>query len=80
MHDAMLEFGMDLDPDNIKGSVVRREDYCCFIETHVEQGRYLLDNGYPLAVVDSIAGIRQFFITLQGGVLPCGRHGDGGQA
>lgn len=66
MYDSMLEFDMGLAPDNIKGSRVRQEDYCCFIETHIEQGRYLLDNGYPLAVVDTIAGIRQFFITLQG--------------
>lgn len=64
MYDAMLEFGMDLDPDNIKGSVVRREDYCCFIETHVEQGRYLLDNGYPLAVVDSIAAVADHCVAV----------------
>ncbi len=66
MYEAMKESGMGLDPDDILGSVIRKEDYCCFLETHIEQGRYLLDHGYPLAVVDAIAGIRQFYIGIEG--------------
>lgn len=66
LHDAMLEFGMGLDPDNLQGSILRKEDYYLFLELHIEQGRYLLQNGYPMAVVTSIAGIKQFYITING--------------
>jgi len=66
LRQAMLDFGMGLDPDDVAGSRIRPGDYCCFIETHIEQGRYLLDRGLPLAVVTDIAGIKQFYITLNG--------------
>lgn len=66
MYDAMLQYDMELAPDNIRGSKIHKEDYFCFIETHIEQGRYLLDHDYSVAVVDSIAGIKQFFITIKG--------------
>lgn len=66
LHDAMKEFGMGLDPDNVRASVIDPKDYCCFIEVHIEQGRYLLEQDIPLAVVTDIAGIKQFYITLNG--------------
>ncbi|WP_195276356.1 M20 family metallo-hydrolase [Anaerotruncus rubiinfantis] len=66
LRDAMREFGMGLDPDNIENSIIDPKNYCCFIEVHIEQGRYLLEHDLPLAVVTDIAGIKQFYITLNG--------------
>lgn len=66
LHQAMLDFGMGLDPDNFAGSRIDPKDYCCFIELHIEQGRYLLDHDIPMAVITDIAGIKQFYITLNG--------------
>lgn len=66
LRDAMLKFDMNLDPDNIESSILRRDDYCCFLEVHIEQGRYLLDHDLPLAVVSDIAGIKQFYISIHG--------------
>lgn len=66
LRDAMKECGMDLDPDNLAGSVVSEKDYYAFLELHIEQGKYLLQQNLPVAVVTSIAGIRQFYITVQG--------------
>ncbi|MCI9162364.1 MAG: M20 family metallo-hydrolase [Lachnospiraceae bacterium] len=63
---AMTEFGMGTDPDRIGASRIKPEDYFCFIEVHIEQGRYLLDKGIPLSVVSDIAGIKQFYIELHG--------------
>mgnify|MGYP000854407382 CR=1 FL=1 len=66
LHDAMLEFDMGLEPDNIQGSVLKKDDYYLFLELHIEQGRYLLEKNLPMAVVTSIAGIKQFYITING--------------
>ncbi len=63
---AMMEFGMGTDPDRLLDSRIRPEDYFCFIEVHIEQGRYLLDENIPIAVVSDIAGIKQFYIELHG--------------
>lgn len=64
--EAMREFGMGLDPDRLEDSRIDPEAYSAFIELHIEQGRYLLDKGIPMAVVSDIAGIKQFYITLNG--------------
>ena len=66
MKDAMLAFDMGLEPDHVEKSKIRPEDYCCFIELHIEQGRHLLDSGYPVAVVTDIAGIQQMYVELTG--------------
>ena len=66
LRQAMLAYDMGLDPDNIAGSALYPEDYAAFLELHIEQGRYLLDRGLPLAAVTAIAGIKQFYITLNG--------------
>lgn len=66
LREAMLEFGMGLDPDNIEKSIINPINYQCFLEVHIEQGRYLLDHDTPLAVVTDIAGIKQFYITFNG--------------
>lgn len=66
MKEAMLEYDMGLEPDNFEGSLLHENDYFAFIEVHIEQGKYLLKKGLPLAVVDDIAGIHQFYITYHG--------------
>ena len=66
MKQAMIEYDMNLEPDNFEGSLIKKEDYFAFIELHIEQGKYLLKHGLPLAVVDDIAGIHQFYITYHG--------------
>ncbi len=64
--DAMREFGMGLDPDALAASRIDPGRYYAFVEMHIEQGRALLDKGRPLAVVTSVAGIKQFYITIHG--------------
>ncbi len=64
--DAMREFGMGTDPDRIADSKIDPSRYAAFVEMHIEQGRYLLDEGLPLAVVSAVAGIKQFYITIHG--------------
>lgn len=64
--DAMREAGLGLDPDDLAGSKIDPQQYYAFVEMHIEQGRYLLDKGLPLSVVTSVAGIKQFYITLHG--------------
>ena len=64
--DAMREFGMGLDPDALAASRIDPARYYAFVEMHIEQGRALLDKGRPLAVVTSVAGIKQFYITIHG--------------
>jgi allantoate deiminase len=66
MKQAMLEYDMGLEPDNFEGSFIKEGDYFAFIEVHIEQGKYLLNKGLPLAVIDGIAGIKQFYITYYG--------------
>lgn len=66
LRDAMLEFGMGLNPDNYAGSIINNDDYYVFLELHIEQGKYLLKKDLPMAVVTSVAGIKQFYITLNG--------------
>src|SRR5699024_5970994 len=38
MKQAMLDFGMGLEPDNFAGSRIQEGDYYAFIELHIEQG------------------------------------------
>ncbi len=66
MKEAMLEYNMGLDPDHISRAQIHEGDYFAFIELHIEQGKYLLGKDLPVAVVDDIAGIRQFYITYHG--------------
>lgn len=63
---AMIEYDMGLRPDKIEASIIQPENYCAFIEMHIEQGRYLLDRNLPMAIVSDIAGIKQFYITIHG--------------
>lgn len=66
MRDAMLRFDMGLDPDNFAGSRIDKGRYYAMFELHIEQGRTLLDAGLPLSILKGVAGIKQFYITLNG--------------
>ena len=66
LRQAMIEYNMGLDPDNLSASIIKDGDYFAFIELHIEQGKYLLNKKIPLAIIDDIAGIRQFYITYNG--------------
>ncbi|MFC9292454.1 hydantoinase/carbamoylase family amidase, partial [Streptomyces sp. NPDC057052] len=66
LRQAMLDFDMGLDPDNFTDCYIHKGDYYAFIELHVEQGAYLLKEDLPMAVVTAIAGIKHFYITLNG--------------
>lgn len=66
MKEAMLEYDMGLAPDHFEGSLISEKDYFAFLEVHIEQGRYLLKKELPVAVIDDIAGIHQFYITYHG--------------
>lgn len=66
MRQAIREFGMGTDPAKFLETVLNPVQYKGFFEVHIEQGRCLLDAGLPLAVVNDIAGIRQFYIDIQG--------------
>lgn len=45
---------------------LQREDYFGFLEAHIEQGRRLERLGQSVAAVDSIVGMRQFNLTIEG--------------
>lgn len=66
MREAMLEYDMGLDPDHIEKTFIHPDDYFAFLELHIEQGKYLLEKNLPIAIVDDIAGIHQFYITYHG--------------
>lgn len=66
LREAMTSFGMGLDPDRIHDSCINPACYHCFIELHIEQGRFLLDKNLPLAIVTDIAGIQQMYVDLEG--------------
>lgn len=44
----------------------RRDDIDAFLELHIEQGRILETEGYPLGVVHTITGQRHMRVTLEG--------------
>lgn len=68
MRDALLEFGGA--PN--EWATVRRDPsrIACFVESHIEQGPVLLNEGLPLGVVTAIAGVSR----LRGTVLGIAGH------
>ncbi|MEY8338072.1 M20 family metallo-hydrolase [Lachnospiraceae bacterium 62-35] len=66
MYDALKEFGMGCNPDQFENCILKKEDYYCFLELHIEQGRGLLDCGKPISILHGIAGIKEFYITIHG--------------
>lgn len=66
MYDAMKAFGLGCDPDRFESCILTEGQYHCFIELHIEQGRYLLDHEQSISILEGIAGIKQFYITING--------------
>lgn len=63
-YDAMKRFG--LDPDNISACALDPEKVRCFLEVHIEQGPVLHAKGEELGLVEVIAGLRRYRITMRG--------------
>lgn len=62
--EAMGRIGVNV--DTMKEAARKREDVCCFLEIHVEQGRALEKNNKQIGVVTTIAGVSRYSITIDG--------------
>ncbi|MGI6142298.1 MAG: Zn-dependent hydrolase [bacterium] len=62
--EAMKAFG--LAPDRVKDAVRKPGSIKAFLELHVEQGPVLEATGTRIGIVESIVGIRTFFVTITG--------------
>src|SRR5712692_3188864 len=59
---AMREIGFP--PEKYAEAI--RDDLDAFVELHIEQGRILFDEGFPVGIVDSITGLYRFRVTVEG--------------
>jgi allantoate deiminase len=59
---AMRQVG--LPPERYRSAM--RTDLDAFIELHIEQGRIMFDEGWPLGIVDTITGLYRFRVTVEG--------------
>lgn len=64
MRDAAEGFG--LHPERIGDAARAPEELVGYLETHIEQGPFLLDAGRPLGIVSSIAGARRLALQVTG--------------
>ena len=64
LYDAMKRFG--LEPEDIGTCALDPEKVRCFLEVHIEQGPVLHAKGVELGLVDVIAGLRRYRITMHG--------------
>jgi len=64
MRDALVSFGGD--PGGIAGLSRASSPPALFIESHIEQGPVLLDEGLPVGVVTSIAGATRVRVRVTG--------------
>ena len=64
LYDAMKRFG--LEPEDISLCALDPEKVRCFLEVHIEQGPVLHAKGIELGLVDVIAGLRRYRITMRG--------------
>ena len=62
--DAMVKFGFD--PDLLGSAVRDSQKLKAFFELHIEQGPILEASGISVGVVETVVGITQLDITLQG--------------
>ncbi len=76
---ALREFGCD--PGGWRSLDRRGKDVLAFIETHIEQGPVLLNEGLPVGVVTAIAGASRMRVAVGGlaghaGTVPMGSRRD----
>ena len=50
----------------LRGPIRKPEDFTAFIELHIEQGRILEDNNYPIGIVTGIVAIERYKISMVG--------------
>lgn len=62
--EALKDFGID--PSSVKQAVRKPGSIKAFIELHIEQGPVLEQKGIDTGIVESIVGIRTFFVTIKG--------------
>ena len=79
MRQALAEFGGD--PDAWKSVDRRGVNVIAFVESHIEQGPVLLNEGLPVGVVSAIAGATRLKATVTGlaghaGTVPMGTRQD----
>ena len=77
--DALRQFG--LDPAAIPALARDPARVAAYVESHIEQGPVLLDEGLPVGVVTAIAGTTRVRVAVQGeaghaGTVPMGRRRD----
>ena len=79
MRDALSEFGGD--PDRWRELDHRGKNVVAYVESHIEQGPVLLNEGLPLGVVTAIAGVSRLRVKVTGlaghaGTVPMGARQD----
>ena len=79
MRQALVEFGGD--PDGWRGVDRRGKNVVAYVESHIEQGPVLLNEGLPLGVVTAIAGgtrlnVRVIGLAGHAGTVPMGARQD----
>ena len=79
MREALREFGGD--PDNWRGVDRRGSRVVAYVESHIEQGPVLLNEGLPVGVVTCIAGATRLRVHVTGlaghaGTVPMGARQD----
>ncbi len=79
MRQALVEFGGD--PDGWRGVDRRGKNVVAYVESHIEQGPVLLNEGLPLGVVTAIAGGTRLNVRVTGlaghaGTVPMGARQD----
>jgi allantoate deiminase len=79
MRQAITDFGGN--PDSVAALDRRRGNVIAFVESHIEQGPVLLNEGLALGVVTAIAGATRLRVTVTGlaghaGTVPMGQRRD----
>jgi hydantoinase/carbamoylase family amidase len=79
LREALVRFGAD--PDGWRGIDRRGRNVVAFVESHIEQGPVLLNEGLPVGVVTSIAGASRLRVDVTGlaghaGTVPMGSRQD----
>jgi allantoate deiminase len=79
MRQALADFGGD--PDGWRGVDRRGKNVVAYVESHIEQGPVLLNEGLPLGVVTAIAGGTRLNVKVTGlaghaGTVPMGARQD----
>ena len=79
LRQALVAFGAD--PDGWRALDRRGKDVVAYVESHIEQGPVLLNEGLPVGVVTAIAGVSRMRVAVTGlaghaGTVPMGSRRD----